>query len=55
MYRPTQERVEKHIFELKNIKAKRVNGEYPPTCAYFFKLVLSYFALLLKLSRLESR
>ena len=38
---------------LKNMEAKRVKGEYPPTYEHFFKLVLSYFALLLKLSRLE--
>jgi hypothetical protein len=40
---------------LKNMKAKRVKGKYPPTYAYFFQLVLSYFALFLKLSRLKSR
>jgi hypothetical protein len=39
---------------LKNMEAKRVKGEYPPTYVYFFKLVLSYFALLLKLLCLES-
>jgi hypothetical protein len=40
---------------LKNIEAKRVKGEYSLTYIYFFKLVLSYFTLLLKLSRLKSR
>jgi hypothetical protein len=39
---------------LKNIEAKRVKDEYPLTYIYFFKLVLSYFALFLKLLRLES-
>jgi hypothetical protein len=40
---------------LKNMEAKRVKGEYPPTYEYFFNLVLCYFALLLNLSRLEPR
>jgi transposase-like protein len=34
---------------LKNMEAKRIKGEYPPTYEYFFKLVLCYFILLLKL------
>jgi hypothetical protein len=56
----TSQFVDRHKDELKsvylkNMEAKRVKGEYPPTYAYFFKLVLSYFALLLKLSRLEPR
>jgi hypothetical protein len=34
---------------LKNIKAKHVKGKYLLTYIYFFKLVLSYFVLLLKL------
>ena len=39
---------------LKNIEAKHVKDEYPLMYKYFFKLVLSYFILLLKLLYLES-
>jgi Tc5 transposase DNA-binding domain len=40
---------------LKNMETKRVKSEYPPSYEYFFKLVLSYFMLLLKLLCLEPR